>query len=208
MELTSREEESIERFWIWFDDNKSVYNHIDEENRDELMDDLVTRLHKIQGDLSAEISNEIKGVRDLTISAEGDENKFPIVQRIVHAAPKIKGWTVIAFRQPIDFDFTLAYDSIKFETAEMYFSPVVENDTLDLIIYARGISKHDSDLVNNYGLTTMDGVLGEYDCVTKVRYFDFHDLDNEQDKSDLRPLRDLRAFVDSFHKQEKSRLRH
>lgn len=201
-----RKKDPIEQFWAWFNENKSMFNNINDQNRDDLLDTLLERLHKIQEGLSVEVSEEFKGVRDLTISAEGDRDRFPVVQKIVNTAPKMKGWTVTAFRQPLDFDFTLEYQGLKFSPSEMYFSPLVNSDTLDLIIYAKGIKKHDSNTVNHYGLIAMDNVLGEYDCVTKVRYYDFHDLDEEEDKSDLRPVKELRAFVDSFHKQKKNGL--
>ena len=196
----------IENFWIWFNENNSMFNNINDQNRDDLLDTLLERLHKIQEGLSVEVSEEFKGKRDIVISAEGDRDLFPIVQKIVGAAPKMEGWTVTAFRQPVNIDFTLEYQGLKFKPSQMFFFPVIDQDTLDLIIYAKSINKYDSNTVNHYGLITMDNVLGEYDCVTKVRYYDFHDLDEGEDKRDLRPLKELRAFVDSFHSQKKNGL--
>ena len=84
----------------------------------------------------------------------------------------------------------------------MFFHPLIDGDNLDLIIYARNISRCDSDKVTLYGLITIDNLLGEYDCVTKVRNYDFHDLDTEENKSKLKSLTELKAFVDSFHRQK------
>ena len=199
----SKEKDPISNFWNWFVNNKTKLENINDNNRDELLDAVLEQLHKINDGLSVEISNEFEGIRDIVISAEGDKSNFPIVTKIVSAAPQIQGWTITAFRQPVGIDFTLEYKNLKFTPSEMFFSPLVREESLDLIIYAKGIKGQDSNTVAHYGLITMDNVLGEYDCVTKVRYYDFHDLDDKVDKSSLLPLTQVRSFVDSFHKQKK-----
>ncbi len=84
----------------------------------------------------------------------------------------------------------------------MFFYPVIDGDSLDLIIYAKNIKASDQNKVGYYGLITMDNVLGEYDCVMKVRHYDFHDLDDETEMSDLKPLTELKKFVDEFHSRK------
>ncbi|QDA61904.1 hypothetical protein [Hymenobacter jejuensis] len=192
-----------EAFWLWFVENRAEFEHLNEATRnekDEKLNQLLEQLLKIDDGLAVEVSNESQGVRDLVISAEGDKEKFPVVKEIVQTAPFIPGWTVTAFRQRSDDDFTLQYRSLRFTPSDMYFYPIAEGDSLDLIIYSKGLKNHNPDTVAFYGLIAMDNVLGEYDCVMKVRHYDFQDLVDEKDKSNLKPLKDLPDYVDSFHR--------
>lgn len=42
--------------------------------------------------------------------------------------------------------------------------------------------------------------LGEYDCALSVRRYGFRDMSEAEDQDSLRPLGDLPAFVDDFHR--------
>ena len=59
-----------------------------------------------------------------------------------------------------------------------------------------GFGNHENDTLTHYGLIMIDNLIGEYDCVTKVRYYDFQDLSQESQKEGLLPLSQLRAFID------------
>ncbi len=197
--------DNIEKFWSWFADNQSLFEKIDSSNQDEKLDIILQHLHTISDGLSIEISDEFNGVRDMVISPEGNKAKFEIVKEIVNDAPSIKGWTFTAFRQPVNEDFTLQFEDIKFAPSEMFFYPIIDSDSLDLIIYSRNIQNHDFNTIAHYGLITMDNVLGEYDCVMKVRHYDFQDLDSEKDKTGLKPVTELKTFVDSFYKKHQNK---
>ncbi|GGF07644.1 hypothetical protein [Hymenobacter cavernae] len=200
---TPSTDDKIKNFWTWFVNNKESFEHLNESSRDEKLDLIIEHLQPITDGLAVEVSSEIKKTRALVISPEGDKTKFSVVRRIVDAAPLMQGWKVTAFRQRDTSDFILEYRSLKFTPSEMYFHPLVEGDSLDLIIYSKGIKNHNPDTVALYGLITLDNVLGEYDCVMEVRDYDFQDLDDEKDKSDLRPLKELPRFVDNFHRTNK-----
>jgi len=118
-------------------------------------------------------------------------------------APEMQGWKIIALRQPMAVGFVLEYEELIFNTSEMFFYPIIDGNNLDLIIYAKGIDKYDEDTVGLYGLITMDNILEEYDCVMKIRKYDFHDIENEEDKSGLIPLRELRKYIDDCHNKNK-----
>jgi hypothetical protein len=102
-----KKKDKIEVFWKWFAENKNTFEQTDSMTRDENLNLILSKIHDIEYGLSVEISEETKGIRELTISPEGDKEKFQIVKDIVSKAPQIQGWTIIAFRQPANFDFTL-----------------------------------------------------------------------------------------------------
>jgi len=58
--------------------------------------------------------------------------------------------------------------------------------------------------INSSNNFKTDNILGEYDCVTKVRNYDFHDMPTKENELDeLLPLLDLSAYVDKFHDSKK-----
>lgn len=202
---TAKGEDKIDIFWKWFVENKVKYETLPDQGPelDERLDLIITQLRKIEDGLAVEISREFQGVRDIVISAEGDRSKFAIVQAIVSKAPKIDKWTVTAFRQRNPEGFSLRVGDLEFDPSKMYFDPIVEGDTLDVIVYAEKLSKYDYNEAAYYGLITLDNVLGEYDCVMKVRHYDFRDTKELPKKHDLKHLTDLPKFVDDFHSGRK-----
>lgn len=157
------------------------------------------QLHQIGEGLSIELSNETNGIRELVISAEGDMDKFPLVKEVVAKAPAIVGWKIIAFRQPAAEDFTLEYENVQLTPSELYFVPVVENNFLDILIFGKGFKNYDFETLAHYGLIMLDNVMGEYNSVMKVRHYDFVDLEEVADPSQLRPLPEINAFLEDFY---------
>lgn len=197
----AKAEDKIDIFWKWFVENKAKYESLPEQGPelDERLDLIISQLRKIEEGLAVEISREFQGMRDIVISAEGDRSKFSTVQAIVSKAPKIDKWTVTAFRQRAPEGFILRIGDIEFNPSKMYFDPLVDGDSLDIIVYAENLSKHDYNEAAYYGLITLDNVLGEYDCVMKVRHYDFRDTGELPKKHDLKHLTELPKFVDDFH---------
>lgn len=190
--------DKIDAFWNWFVQNKKQYESL-EDDQDERLDVLSELLNKVESGLSIEISNDSMETHGIIISAEGDIDKFPIVKEIVAKAPFIAGWKVTAFRQPAMEDFTLEYEDIQLTPSQLYFEPVIEENALDIIIYGYGFKKHDFNELMHYGLIMLDNVMGEYNCVTKVRHYDFLDLEEAEDLEDLRPLPEINAFLEDFY---------
>jgi hypothetical protein len=202
----SKGSDKIDAFWTWFVKNKSKFEDLfdqDSSHQDQQFDLILSHIRKIEGGLAVEITKEVGGVREIIISADGDRTKFAAVQAIVSKAPKIEGWTVTAFRQRASKSLTLQVGDIEFDPSKMYFDPLVDGDSLDVIVYIENLSKNDFNEAVYYGLMTVDNVLGEYDCVMKVRHYDFHDTEELPKKHNLKHLTELPQFVDDFHSERK-----
>jgi len=144
----------------------------------------------------------------MTISADGVLKLFPIVQSIVENAPKIEGWNFIAFRQRVKpekvKDMILKKDNQKFVPNEMKFSPLISGDTIDIIIYVKGVTEENYAEISYSEFILLDNLLGEYDCVKKVRHWDFHEMPTKrEDIAELIPLLEIAKYVDEFHSKKK-----
>lgn len=196
--------DSIEEFWNWFAANENTYRDF-QFNPDKYLNELQLKLKKITPGLAIELEPPSDGIINMTISADGIANKFPIVRKIVEKAPLINGWKFFAFRQRMPIEkvkglILKAFDH-ELNPEKMKFHPIINDESIDIIIYAENITEENFNNVAYGGLILLDNLLGEYDCVTKVRSYDFNNMPPNADKlNDLFPLLELAEFVDNFHK--------
>ena len=198
----------IEKFWAWFTENEKRLRKF-EENPDKYLTEVLTQAKKIQSGLAIEFEPPKNGIINMTVSADGDRTLFPAVKSIIGKAPKIEGWNFIAFRQRMDLEkvkgMKLKAEDHELDPEKMKFFPVIHGDSLDLIIYAKGVTEENFNQVAYGGLLLLDNILGEYDCVTKVRSYDFHDMPVKKEELEgLLPLIDLVTYVDNFHRSKKN----
>lgn len=186
----------ISAFWAWFDSYK---RDIDDATppQEHHLDAILEHLGSIEPGLAVELSGREDGVKEITISPDGVRERFQIVEQIVSQAPSMEGWEVIAFRQPVGGDFSLRCGDLELTPSELYFQPIEEDGALDVIVYGHGFGDQDGDELSYHGLIMIDNLIGEYDCVMHVRYYDFQELPDEADREGLLPLSQLAAFIDA-----------
>ena len=88
----------ISEFWAWFDSYRGGMSEATLP-QDQHLEEIVERIGRIEPELAVELSSREDGVKEITISADGVRERFPIVEQIVSQAPSMEGWEVIAFRQ-------------------------------------------------------------------------------------------------------------
>ncbi len=206
MSGVSKKQGPIEKFWMWFQANEKDLRDF-QKNPDKTLTQVLDSARKIQSGLAIEFEPPKNNIINVTISADGNRDLFPIVKEIVEKAPKIEGWTFVAFRQRMTSDkvkgMVLKAQDHELNPDKMKFFPVVSGDSLDIIIYANNVTEDNYTQVAYGGLLLLDNILGEYDCVTKVRNYDFQNMPTKQDElKDLKPLLDLAEYVDNFHKSK------
>jgi hypothetical protein len=93
-------------FWDWFLDNSSRYYFLnqvtDDAKKEGLLNDLLQHLHNYSEGLYFEIGGSIDETQELIISAEGQQEYFDDVERLIAKAPIVPEWKFIAFKQPTD----------------------------------------------------------------------------------------------------------
>ena len=202
-----KKSDPIEKFWTWFKENEKRLKKF-EQNPDKYLSEVLAQAKKIQAGLAIEFEPPKNGVINMTVSADGVRELFEIVQNIVDKAPKIDGWKFIAFRQRMNLELVKAMKlnagGDELDPNKMRFFPMIADDTLDIIIHIKGVTEENYNQVAYGGLLLLDNILGEYDCVTKVRSYDFHEMPkNKEELDDLLPLLDIASYVDNFHKSKK-----
>jgi hypothetical protein len=199
--------DSIEAFWKWFVDNEKKYRNF-QDDPDKYLTELFARVKKIAGGLAVELEPPQNGVINMTISADGDASLFSTVQKIVDNAPNIDGWKIFAFRQRMPIEkvkgMILEAHEHTLDPNKIKFHPIVSRGTLDIIVYVEHVTDENKNDVAYGCLMLLDNLLGEYDCVKKVRSYDFHPMPTDQGElAELKPLIEIVNYVDSFYQKKK-----
>lgn len=195
-----------DQFWGWFMKNESRLRHF-QSSPDKYLQEILVEIRKVRPGLVIELEPPKNGVIDLTVSADGNKDLFPAVQALVRKAPKIPGWKIVAFRQRVSQNklktMILKTDSFELDPNKMKFYPFVEDDSLDIVVYTEGVNADNYEEIGYAGLLLVDNILGEYDCVMKVRSYDFHDMPAfKEERDSLKPLLGLANYVDRYYREK------
>ncbi|MBQ6046521.1 MAG: hypothetical protein IJL38_02705 [Bacteroidales bacterium] len=193
----------IEKFWNWFlqhSEQMTMLNDLTDEESRNLLEALQGELDSYCPDLSFEISEPTPSGRTLTVSAEGDLDLFGKVSDLVEQAPDIDWWEFVAFKQPQGKRLKVTFDKYHFNTSEMYFTELENEESPDMMglrIALKDCLPDDEDqLVGVYA--TLEALLGEFDCATLLGYFDTCPVPAEPFKEGFKSLDDLPEFVEWF----------
>ena len=133
-------------------------------------------------------------MREFTISAEGMKELFPIVEKLIEKAPKLKNWKFNAFRQRIPGDdFEIQYGDLKIGYSDIYYRS--ENDNGKLGIELNIKDYNGNGQTQNAIYILLDGLIGEYDVTTKIGWIEWVKLDKNEIKN-LKPIIELRNEID------------
>jgi hypothetical protein len=181
-------------FWDWFTKHSDDFFHLNEENYDFLFTKLNKQLSKVNRDLTYEFSAElIDGNREFIISADGIYSAFPDVIQLVETAPEINDFKIIAFRQRGN-DFNIQYNEVELDPANVFFSYLVQDHHIDIILYIKGYDPNNQDW-EGAAFILLDTLIGEYDVVTKIGEIDFRPF---QENFDNKPVTELPNLVDNI----------
>jgi hypothetical protein len=190
-------ESKEEKFWNWFEKNQETYyTEIENlERREEIFDELSKNLSAVNEDLVFEFSPKRKNnIREFTISADGIEEIFPIVEKLIKKAPKLKKWKFNAFRQPISGDdFAINYGDLKIGYSDVFYRSKNDKGKLGIELNIRNYDG--KGRTQNAIYILLDNLIGEYDVVTKIGWIDWVKL-NENEIANLKPIIELRKEID------------
>lgn len=138
---------------------------------------------------------------ELIISADGKKDLFPVVQRLVAAAPKLPGTTVIAFRPRKDIDgFSMEVGAGKISGKELWYVASADPDRKGLVavdVFVSGMKSDDDDAMKNAAFMLLEAAVGEFDLETKVGTIEIKQAPPKIE-APLKPLKELAAALDGW----------
>lgn len=158
-------------FWNWF--QQSAHRYELGQSRPltkELEADLTRNLLRVHPDITWEL-----GDRELTISADGRRELFPVVEELVRAAPAIQGWKVCAFRQPSSVT-GIQMRNRKLEADSIRFVLRSETPPFSVTFYIDSLNDDTREELIGIAFILFDSLFGEYDVVTKLGDIEFEPL--------------------------------
>lgn len=186
------------KFWNWFSKHQETYfsGADDQGLQEKLFDDLSRELRKVHEDLVFEFSPiHNNGIRELTISAEGIRELFPVVEKLIGEAPEIKNWQFNAFRQRVPGDdFKIEFGDINIAYSDIYFR-YVDGDYGKLGIELNIRNYDGQGQTQNAVYILLDGLIGEYDVAMGIDWIDWVKLE-ESNIDNLNPIVSLRTLID------------
>ena len=197
--LSFNKQSKEDKFWTWFSANENVYYTEVEDGkyRKVIFDKLANELQKIHEDLSFEFSPiHENGVRELTISAEGIIDVFPIVESLIRKAPKLVNWKFNAFRQRVPGDdIELELGEKKIGYSDIYYR-YKDGDYGEIGIELNIRNYDESRLIQHATYILLDGLIGEYDLTVGIDWIEWVKLDESTIPS-LSPIIELRTLIDT-----------
>jgi len=177
----------VDRFWKWFISYASLRSADEKPIR--------YRLKKLCAEIDVEISDCETTDRQLIITANFVKDLFPVVEQFIAGAPTMLGWKIAAFRPRSYLGETFQLDDETFETNRFFFIPYTDGFDLAIRLFVRRYEN--SEQVRAAAWSIVSTLLGEYDSMMKIRYYDFGDIE-QADEDDLRQLSELPKYVDEF----------
>ena len=185
--------DGVDDFWYWFEHEHGTL--LAPETRADREEALAYWLGRIDPGLSYVL--DTSGRRNvLTLSADGDVNLFRRVELMVEAAPKVKGWKYVAFRQKTRELTPVAVDPVVLDPATTHFDLYRDTGKIGVVLY---IPDFDPDLKEAYrvaAMRLMSQAVGEWDVGTEIGFVDF---DNQQVR-DMQFSRPFAEFASVFRK--------
>ena len=163
-----KEESAEQKFWAWFQAN-SKRLHEFEKDREKIFDELDAEMDKVDKGLQFEFGPDEEGVREFTIGAGGIKAVFPVVKDLVAAAPKMKEWKILAFRQPKSLDYRIKFGDQELTVDDFWFSYEKAPDgKTDIKVFIRGLNQENKSTMHQLAFLFLDSAIGEYNVATKI----------------------------------------
>lgn len=116
------------KFWDWFKTQAPRIAAAGLPTPDDILDDVLEHLHAYCSGLYFEMGGPPdQAAMELVITAEGNVEHFSAVRALVAAAPVIDGWTVVAFKPPMGFEFSIETRDVTVDPAECWVLPFVSD---------------------------------------------------------------------------------
>ncbi len=208
LRLKKNNMKTITNFWNYFQQNNFVFLLLNEISKDELkihFDKLIEILHQYNKDLDLIIKNKKNGA-EIIITANGNPYLFKEVELLIHHAPVVERWKIIAFLQPEmniekyenGTDKPLDYYGITLRISEMYFIPLENpNKLTDLgikVLLKNYIVHKNNPRLREAVYVHIEHLIGEKAFANDIAFIEIGQLEGE-DENQIE-LFNLKSYID------------
>jgi hypothetical protein len=190
---------AAKEFWDWFEKHNKAYLFVDEDVKEQLLDDLQDHLHEYCDQLYFQVGGAPGEEQELIITAEGNSDFFEQVEALVNNAPVIDNWKFVAFFQPSDDLDTTNFEGVELSPRDMWFLPL-ESASMPKSIGIK-VCTPNYDLVKESkwfkpaAYKVLDTVLGEKSFAMDIDHIDFGLLPPNPEEQGMIELSELLAYV-------------
>ena len=190
------EHEKERRFWRWFKTNKKeIERFLDSDLSDyKMYEELTEKLQNYNKLLYPELTKSETNKYLLILTPDGNKRGINAVKKLYEMRPELENWIVLKYRQPTNF-IQLNFNGLEYSSNDIEILPDFGDDEVDLDLYVKNLNT-DIDRYKNLAFLYLDHILGEYNSMMKVRYIDFHHLNEEESIKNSISLLELRKQIE------------
>jgi hypothetical protein len=188
----------IKRFWKWFAANSDRFRTMQIPAKEQLLDEIQQKLHAIDKHLYFEVSEPHDGINEFVITAEGNRELFPLVDRMIALAPRLDRWKFTGLRPPMGFGFRINYETIDLDPEKLWFMPLTagaNEEHFGLRIGIPRLASKDKKAAINATWILLDTGLGERQTTEVIEHVELVRLPRNREKQGYLPLPELAEFL-------------
>ena len=192
---SSAPSDAYDEFWIWFSGYASVIRDAPTQTTDAISE----RLQRVDDRLAWEVTpGRDGGDWIFTISADGFESLFPVVEAMKAAAPEVAGWKVDAFRQRGSLGASIKFRGRHLGGDDVWFDVKRRSPSVAVRVHIRGLERENASELVGAATLLIDNAVGEYDAVRRLELLDVDPLPADPRAKGLIPLAEILTLIDAL----------
>lgn len=167
--------QNYQDFWTWFQQHeKQFYQAVlqhDNIERD-FFELLAPKLEELNGGFYF-LTGMNEDIAELIITPDGVVKEIALVEELVHSAPKIQNWNIIALKPAVEepSEMWIDYEDYEIKPEYLHFYAIEDAnfpDEIDIVLVYDHYKEDDDSVITNGLCVFLDNFLGELHFVTII----------------------------------------
>jgi hypothetical protein len=200
--------EAADAFWRWFSENQRRFRNVEVPEKEALLDEIQDHLHAYCDGLFFEVGGMPGETTELIVTAEAKKAFFPAVSALISRAPRLEGWSFIAFKPPQGFGFVTRSGRAEIDPRACWFLPLASKQAPDVVGIRIGcpsfdpLARKDFDFAAWIAVLT---ILGELRLADEVAHVDVTTLPQAPESEGFIELSELARYLDWWKRERQGR---
>ncbi len=184
-------------FWEWFGAHEASLFALDSEG-DPVFCALAEALEAVHVDLCFELGTvAADGSREFVISASGNLQAFPAVERLLRMAPELPRWRWVKFRPRRLPLHTIEFGGKSVHVDEVHYALVRDAQRAGVILFLEHYNSAEQGVFQQIGRLLLDEALGEHAAATRLGFVELQSRASRYFPH-ASPLCELSSAFDAF----------